>query len=398
MDDLGKALSGSGRKYMLGGGNPALLPEVSRIWRSEMHTLLADEPRFDRVLGQYDTPQGRPAFMKAVAGMLNREYGWNLTEDNIAVTNGSQSAFFILFNLLAGPGDDGIDRRILFPLMPEYIGYSDQAIRPEDFRSCLPVIERIDEHTHKYHIDFDALEITDDIAAICVSRPTNPTGNVLTDDEIHRLDELARKHRIPLVIDNAYGTPFPDIIFTRVEPVWNENIILSMSLSKMGLPSVRTGILVANPDVIRSVSAMNAILSLANGTMGQALTERLFENGEILRISREIIQPFYRGKREHAMECIRRSCADRFPWSVHRPEGSLFLWLWFPELPGTTAELYERLKERDVVVVPGKYFFFGRDSHWEHTDRCIRINYAMEDGDVERGIEIIAEEAARMWR
>ncbi|MFW6313288.1 MAG: valine--pyruvate transaminase, partial [Spirochaetota bacterium] len=65
--------------------------------------------------------------------------------------------------------------------------------------------------------------------------------------------------------------------------------------------------------------------------------------------------------------------------------------------PGTTVDLYERLKERDVIVVPGKYFSFGRDEDWKHTDECIRMNYAMDDDDVERGIAIIAEEAARMW-
>ncbi|MFW5683874.1 MAG: valine--pyruvate transaminase [Spirochaetota bacterium] len=399
MDDLGKALSGPRKKYMLGGGNPALIPEVATVWRDEMRAMLDDPTRFDRVVGQYDTPQGRPSFLRAVARMLNDEYGWGLTDEHVAVTNGSQSAFFMLFMLFAGPADEGSSRKILFPLMPEYIGYADQSVRPDDFVSYLPTIEQIDEHTHKYHIDFDALEITPDTAAICVSRPTNPSGNVLTDTEVERLDALAREHDVPLFIDNAYGTPFPDIIFRDARPMWNENVVLSMSLSKIGLPSLRTGILVARPEIIRLVSSMNAVLSLANGTVGQALTERLFEDGRILSLSREVIRPYYRRKRDHAVACIRRSFGERFPWSIHRPEGSLFLWVWFKELPGTTVDLYERLKARDVVVVPGKYFSFGGtgNEHWDHPDKCIRLNYAMDDADVERGIEIIAEEAASMW-
>jgi len=160
---------------------------------------------------------------------------------------------------------------------------------------------------------------------------------------------------------------------------------------------MRTGIVVANPEIVRAIGAMNAVISLANGAMGQTLTERLFENGEILRMSRDVIRPFYRRKCDHALACVERSCGERFPWSVHQPEGSLFLWLWFPDLPGTTSDLYERLKARDVVVVPGRFFHFGREGHWEHTDRCIRINYAMDDADVGRGIEIIAEEVANMW-
>ena len=61
-------------------------------------------------------------------------------------------------------------------------------------------------------MDFDALENLPDlkedkIGAICCSRPTNPTSNVLTDGEMARLDALAQEHGIPLIIDNAYGTP-----------------------------------------------------------------------------------------------------------------------------------------------------------------------------------------------
>jgi valine--pyruvate aminotransferase len=400
MDDLGKALSGSRRKYMLGGGNPAIIPEVAEVWRARMTALLEDGPAFDRILGQYDTPQGRPAFLKAVAGMLRARYGWPVTERNIAVTNGSQTAFYMLFLLLAGETDASLPaarRRVLFPLMPEYIGYRDQALHPDDFVSALPLIERIDDHTHKYHIDFDALEELDSLAAVCVSRPTNPTGNVLTSEELDRLDAFARGRQIPLMIDNAYGTPFPDIIFTDAEPIWNENIILSMSLSKIGLPSLRTGIIVASEEVVEAISGVNAIVGLANGSVGQALTEELFESGEILRLSREVVQPFYRARLDRAREAMRRHFAERFPWSAHLTEGSLFLWIWFEGMPATTMELYERLKKRDVIVVPGGYFSFGLQEPWTHTSECIRVNYALNPDDVERGLEIIAEEVEAIW-
>ena len=64
------------------------------------------------------------------------------------------------------------------PLAPEYIGYADSGLCEHFFVSQKPAIELIGEHQFKYHVDFDALEITKEIAAICVSRPTNPTGNV----------------------------------------------------------------------------------------------------------------------------------------------------------------------------------------------------------------------------
>ena len=41
------------------------------------------------------------------------------------------------------------------------------------------------------------------------------------DAEMQRLVELTRSHDVPLIIDNAYGTPFPNIIFTEAKPFWN---------------------------------------------------------------------------------------------------------------------------------------------------------------------------------
>jgi valine--pyruvate aminotransferase len=398
MDDLGDALSGTTRKYMLGGGNPALIPEMAAAWRRRMREILDDGDQFDRMVGVYDAPQGRPQFLRALAERLNAEFGWPITDRNIAVTNGSQAAFFMLFTLFAGPHADGTHRKVLFPLLPEYIGYRDQPQETRDFVANRPKIELIDEHTHKYHIDFDSLRIGDDTAAICVSRPTNPSGNVLTDDEVGRLDTLAREHGVPLIIDNAYGVPFPDIIFGPVTPIWNENIIFSMSLSKIGLPSLRTGILVAGEETVAAVSAMNAVFSLANGTVGQTIVEDMLSSGELLDLCRLVIRPFYKAKSEQAVAAVHQHFGDRFPYSIHRNEGSLFLWIWFKELPGTTRELYERLMARDVIVVPGEYFFFGDDEPWEHRDRCIRVNYAMDTDDVDTGLRIIAEEAERMWK
>ena len=392
MDDLGRALSGSERKLMLGGGNPAHIPAMNELWRRRLEEILAQPGAMERMLANYDPPQGNQAFIEALARLLNRELGWPVGPENIAVTNGSQSSFYLLFNMFAGPGPEG-RQRILFPLVPEYIGYADQSLDAGDFTAIRPTIETIDHHTFKYHVDFDALRIDPDIAAICVSRPTNPTGNVLTDEEVAHLDRLARDAGVPLILDNAYGLPFPGMIFTPARPVWNENTIVGMSLSKLGLPSVRTGIVVASPAVIEAIASCNAIVALANGSVGQTLVAPLLDSGDIMRAAREVIPSFYRRKSEQARRWIAESFGTDIDYAVHKSEGSLFLWIWFRNLPITTMELYERLKRRHTIVVPGRYFFFGLDEPWEHRDQCIRVNYAMADADVREGIAVIADEA-----
>ncbi|TAE78102.1 MAG: valine--pyruvate transaminase [Verrucomicrobia bacterium] len=400
MEDLGNALASGGPDLcMLGGGQPAHIPAVNARWRQRMEDILAEPGALERVLANYDPPRGNPKFIAALAALFHREFGWDLGPENIAITSGGQTAFFFLFNLLAGEMPDGRRKKILLPLVPEYIGYANQGAGGDLFRAVPPKIEITGPHEFKYRVDFEALEIGDDIAAICVSRPTNPTGNVLTDGEIARLSELAKTHGIPLIIDNAYGAPFPNIIFTEAAPVWDEHVILTLSLSKLGLPGTRSGIVVAHPRIAAALAAMSAIIGLANPNIGQAIALPLVESGEILRIANETVRPFYMEKSRQARDFVAEIFGDSFDYYIHRSEGALFLWLWFPGLPIPSRELYERLKRRGVLIISGHYFFFGHDdASWRHRHECLRMTFTMDESVVRRGIQAIGEEVRRAHR
>ena len=395
MDDLNDGLRTPGA-IMLGGGNPAAISEMLDYFRLTTEEMLADGSLLAGMTN-YDGPQGKDVFISALAKLLRDTYGWDITEKNISLTNGSQSGFFYLFNLFAGKQPDGSFKKILLPLAPEYIGYGDAGIDEDIFVSYHPEIELLDNGLFKYHVDFEQLKIDDSVAAICASRPTNPTGNVLTEEEIHKLDQLARENNIPLLVDNAYGVPFPNIIFEDVEPFWNENTILCMSLSKLGLPGVRCGIVIANEQVTEALSNMNGIISLAPGSIGPALAHRIIEKNDLLRLSEEVIKPFYKQKSQRAVELLQYAIDDK-RFRIHKPEGAIFLWLWFDELPITTMELYKRLKDRGVLIVPGEYFFIGQKEDWAHAHQCLRMNYVQDDEAMQKGIAVIAEEVKKAYQ
>ncbi len=390
MDDLGQALSIHPDMRMLGGGQPAAIPEVQAVWRTRMQAML-DDGSLDRTLLNYDPPGGNPLFREAFAAFLKRECDWDVTRENIAVLPSSQSAFFLLFNLLAGESAEG-KKRILFPLLPDYIGYANQALTDGQFTACRPVITDQGEREFKYHVDFENLRITPDIAAMCVSCPTNPTGNVLTEAEFNQLRDLARRHGIPLMIDNAYGHPFPDVIHGSFRPQWEPGMIFSISLSKVGLPGVRTSVVVADPHIVKALSNMNAVVSLANGNVGQALISPLLQDDTLLRLGREVIRPFYQERSDFAKAALTAALGDDLPWALHAQEGAFFLWLWLKDLPVPAAELYRRLKARKVLVIPGHYFAFGLDQEWKHPHECLRLTYSQPAKIVQEGLEILADE------
>ncbi|WP_413691868.1 valine--pyruvate transaminase [Psychromonas sp. KJ10-2] len=389
MDDLNKGVKGGDDILMLGGGNPATIPSIHQRLTNLMQELL-DQGKLMDTLGNYDGPQGKDAFINALVELFNDLYDWDLSTDNIMLTNGSQNAFFYLFNLLAGDFSQGKKRKILFPLAPEYIGYADASVSEDTFVAVRPKITELPNQQFKYHVDFDALNITDDIGAICVSRPTNPTGNVLTDAEIEKLDKLAKQHNIPLIIDNAYGTPFPNIIFEEVKPHFNLNTILCLSLSKFGLPGARCGIVIANPEVIKAMSNLSGIMALSPGGIGPEIVLPLVKSKEIIELSDQVIRPFYKHKSEVAIKLLTEKINSE-NFRIHKSEGALFLWLWFKDLPITSHELYQRLKEKGLIVVSGHYFFPGLEQDWQHTHECIRLNYAQDSEVVERGITILSD-------
>lgn len=394
MDDLGIALTTRPGMRMLGGGQPAAIPAVQALWRERMQALVGDTQAIDKTLLNYDPPSGNPAFREHFAAFLKRECGWQVTSENIGVLPSSQTAMFFLFNLLAGQAGSG-KKRILFPLIPEYIGYASQGLCEDMFVGCPGLIKSLGPHEFKYHVDFDRLRITPDIAALCISCPTNPTGNVLTEDEFIRLRDLARQHVIPFIVDNAYGHPFPGVIHNGFHPRWEPGMIFSISLSKVGLPGVRTSIVVADPPLIRSLSNMNATVALANGNLGQAILAPLLADDTLIRISRDIIRPFYQQRSAFAVEIVRETLKDKIPWSLHAREGAFFLWLWLPELRGTAADLYQRLKAREVLVIPGHYFFYGLHEPWRHQHQCLRLTYSQPEAIVRQGLEILADELTR---
>ncbi|MBK4715032.1 MULTISPECIES: valine--pyruvate transaminase [Tenebrionibacter/Tenebrionicola group] len=395
MEDLNDGLRTPGA-IMLGGGNPATIPAMQAYFQGLLTEMLASGKVTD-ALCNYDGPQGKNDLLEALAGMLCETLGWEVKPQNIALTNGSQSAFFYLFNLFAGRMADGSRKKVLFPLAPEYIGYADAGLDDDLFVSTRPNIELLPDGQFKYYVDFANLNIGEDTGMICVSRPTNPTGNVITDDELHKLDKLAKQHDIPLVIDNAYGLPFPGIIFSNARALWNPNIILCMSLSKLGLPGSRCGIIIAREDIITAISNMNGIISLAPGGTGPAIACEMIKRKDILRLSETVIKPFYQQRVQETIATIRRYLpAERC--LIHKPEGAIFLWLWFKDLPITAEALYQRLKARGVLMVPGNHFFPGLAHPWPHTQQCMRMNYVPEPEKIDAGVKILAQEIERAWR
>lgn len=70
----------------------------------------------------------------------------------------------------------------------------------------------------------------------------------------------------------------------------------------------------------------------------------------------------------------------------------MFLWVWFEDLPVSSQELYEQLKQQGTLIIPSEHFFVGIDTtNYRHARECIRLSVAQPDEVLQAGIATIGE-------
>ncbi|VEP14202.1 Valine--pyruvate transaminase [Hyella patelloides LEGE 07179] len=402
MKDIIETLKNSaGKEFInLSAGNPVILPEVEQLWRDCTADLLASK-EYGEVVCRYGSSQGYAPLIEAVVQDFNQRYGLSISglgkakalrDRNILITPGSQSLYFYGANAFGGYTTDGDLRQVVLPLSPDYTGYGGVSLTPEALIAYKPKLEiNQKNHRFKYRPDFSQLEITEQTGCVIFSRPCNPTGNVLTDEEVSKIATLAKKQDVPVLIDSAYAPPFPALNFTEMNPQFGDNIIHCMSLSKAGLPGERIGIAIGDPNLIQILESFQTNAAIHSSRYGQAIASRAINSGRLAEISTEIIRPHYQHKLEVLAATLDKEMPNDLPWYLHQGEGAIFAWLWIKDLPISDWEFYQELKEVGVIAVPGSTFFPGLKGAWKHKQECLRISLTATESEIVTAMQKLAQ-------
>lgn len=381
----------------LSAGNPLILPEVEQLWRNYTAELLASS-EYGEVVCRYGSSQGYEPLIEAIARDFNQRYGLNLTERHILITPGSQSLYFFAANVFGGYTRSGELKKVVLPISPEYTGYGGVSLVPESVVSFQPSLDINEEkHRFKYRPNFKQLKINQDTGCVIFSRPSNPTGNVLSDQEVKTIADLAAIYNVPVLVDSAYATPFPALNFTPMNPIFGGNIIHCLSLSKAGLPGERLGVAIAEPTLIQVLQSFQTNACIHSSRYGQAIAARAISSGKLAHISATIINPFYQHKFNLLEATFDAEMSSNLPWFLHNVEGAIFAWLWLKDLPITDWELYQKLKKVGVIVVPGSSFFPGLKDNWKHKQECLRISLTASDDEITTAIKRIAKVVEKVY-
>jgi len=392
-------LAGIGQELInLSAGNPLILPEVEQLWRDCTAELLST-PDYGEVVCRYGHSRGYSPLIEAVAKDFNKRYGLNLSDRNILITPGSQTLYFYAANVFGGYTLDGKLKQIVLPLSPDYTGYGGVCLVPDALFAYKPTLD-IDAAAHrfKYRPDFSQLSITESTGCVLFSRPCNPTGNVITDEEVEKIAALAAPFNVPVLIDSAYAPPFPALNYTDMTPTFGENILHCMSLSKAGLPGERVGIAIGNEKLIEALECFQANAALHSSRYGQAIAALAIDSGRLAHISETVINPFYKNKFAVLETSLEAAMPNDLPWFLHRGEGAIFAWIWLQDLPISDGDFYQQLKKVGVIVVPGNSFFPGLREEWQHKHQCFRISLTGSDEEIKTGMQRFAKVAQEVYR
>lgn len=334
----------------------------------------AAKSALDQGFVHYAPNAGVPALREALARSVKEHKGIDYTADKeIIVTAGGQEALYLTFMSILDPGDEVLIPNPAFGTFPTAVHLA----------GGVPVaVDLVPADNFMLDLEVAAKAITPRTKAMIVNSPHNPTGSVLTREQLEKIAAFATRHNLILVSDEAYDRMVYDG-HTHHSPAslpgMRERTIVCGSLSKTyAMTGWRIGYIAApepvvsaairvQQNVMLSLCAFAQIGAIAGLTQSQTFTEKM-------------MQEFGR-RRKLILEMLKQVAG------LELESASNGAFYFFPKiiLPGiTSAQLADHLLENaGVAVVDGAVFGSNGNGH-------LRISYSCSYDDCREGMERLA--------
>lgn len=267
----------------------------------------------------------------------------------IILTPGTSFGYFAAFRLLA-PRAEVLVARPSYPLFDDLAAIAGATTRCYHLR----------RDARRWHLDAAEVEhqCTPHTRAIALVSPHNPTGHVATGEELHALAELCRRRNLPLIVDEVFAE-FP-ISATHVPRPSAEEfgfpLVLTLNgFSKMlSLPGHKTAwIAVGGTDRARADRLVSSLAYFSDTFLpvheiAQALVAPILERAETVIGS---FADAYRARHRVLSEALAGG-----PFTIPAVEGGVYQPLLLPAESAARFDAEELLRERGVLVHPGRWY------------------------------------------
>ncbi|NOY79056.1 MAG: aminotransferase class I/II-fold pyridoxal phosphate-dependent enzyme [Calditrichaeota bacterium] len=308
----------------------------------------------DRGLNQYVNTQGLPELREQLSQNLQEE---GVQFDDVIITSGVTGGYVISIMALVNPGDEVLipdPRFVMYSFVVELFGgiprfidtYPDFKLRPEQIEAMISPKTRV----------------------LVLNNPNNPTGVVLSPDEVKAIAEVAKKHNLYVISDEIYNKfLYDDIPYTSIANFYEKAVVLRGYAKSWGMSGWRIGYVAAANELMTYFKMLQHYTYVCAPPFLQkaAMVAENFDGSEIIRDYQEKRDFIYHGLSGFL--------------DVQKPQGAFYI---FPKVPqGTATELVEQAVKRKLLMVPGQAFS-EKDTHF-------RISFAASREALEKGIEIL---------
>lgn len=354
----------------LGLGEPTLRPDLDAFEAALEWTRRYGSP--------YSPNAGFPELRAAIADYVAAD-DWAAGRpfaDNVCVTVGSEEALYLAIKTTIDPARDEV-----LIVEPCYLAYAKICVLEGIPHRMVP-LGPDDGFRPRADRVLDALG--PNTRLVVLNTPSNPTGRVWPDDELHALAAgLAdRRPDVYLLSDEVYRelyyTPNPPPSAARHHP----KTIVAGSLSKSNaVTGLRLGWLLGPAELITEATKVHQFVNTAASTFAQRVALELFTDPARLRAHR----PLYAASRERLL-----AAAGRHGLEVLPPEGAFYAFLRLPTgAPDSLAAAERVLDECRVVTVPGRAF-------GDSGEGWLRLSWVAAANDVEESLSRISASFAAM--
>jgi aspartate/methionine/tyrosine aminotransferase len=317
----------------------------------------------------YTPSLGLPDLRDAVAYRAREDYGVGVDPGSVIVTQGTSPAMLLLFGSLLDPGDEVIMPDPCYPAYPNYV----------NFLGGVPVPVRVRaEDGFRYRIDDVERAITPRTKAIMCNSPSNPTGGVLSPDDLEHLARLAEEHGIWLASDEIYhGLQFEGRAHSALE-FTDRAFVLNGFSKAYAMTGWRLGYMIAPPQFVRPAEKIqqNFFLCASNFVQVAGTAALLRAQDDVARM-----RTVYDERRRYLVPALRSVGLT----VATEPLGAFYVFAEAAHWGDDSVRLVSRLlEEAGVAVAPGRDFGPGGEGF-------LRFSYATSMERLHEGVARLGE-------
>jgi len=335
----------------------------------------AAKDALDKGFTHYGPAAGLPEARKAVADYINKTRGYDMWDaDHVVITPGAKPIMFYGMMAIIDPGDEVIYPNPGFPIYESVINFLGAKPVP------LPLRE-----DKEFRFDVGDLEarITPKTRMVILNTPQNPTGGILTREDLEQIAELAIKHNLIILSDEIYSQvtygDFKHTSITEFEGMQERTIILDGFSKTFAMTGWRLGYGLFPKEMAKVVAKLQTNCTSCTSSFSQiagieALDDRTLPYFDVF------LKEFVR-RRDAIVDGLNQIPGFR----CHKPHGAFYV---FPNIEATGMTSQEAadfmLYEAGVACLSGTAF-------GAHGEGFIRFSYANSIGKINDALNRISE-------